>query len=169
MTEYVKKILTGQFEAALSMLKDCIEQCPPEHWDGVVGKYPFWQVAYHVLCFVDLYLSPNEGSFQLGKFHPQGMKELDDEYPSRRFDKRELAEYLEFCHRKAIASIAAETGESLEGPSGHSHLQFSRGELHIYNLRHVQHHVGQLNAFLRRFGPAFQDIGVLRWARTGWQ
>lgn len=28
----------------------------------------------------------------------------------------------------------------------------ARGELHLYNLRHVQHHTGQLSAYLRRIG-----------------
>ena len=37
MVEHVKKILTGQYEAALCMLNDCVATCPPEHWDGKIG------------------------------------------------------------------------------------------------------------------------------------
>ena len=29
MTENLKQLLTAQFEAALSMLEDCVETCPP--------------------------------------------------------------------------------------------------------------------------------------------
>ncbi len=120
--------------------------CPPdsklEHWDGIIAKYAFWHVAYHALCFVDLYLSPNEESFQLRDLHPLGWKELNDEYPSRRFEQREIAEYVAICRQKAIEAPASETRKSLEGKSGFSFRTFSRGELHIYNIRHIQHHTG---------------------------
>ncbi len=169
MIDYVKKILTGQFEASLCMLDECVHMCPVEHWDGKVGKYAFWHVAYHTLCFVDLYLSPNEESFKLRDIHPRGWSEFDDEYPSRRFDQLEIAEYLAICRQKAIEALAAETRESLEGPSGHARRKFSRGELYIYSLRHVQHHTGQLSAYLRRIGPAFQGLEVLQWVGTGWR
>jgi hypothetical protein len=169
MIEYVKKIITGQFEASLWMLNECLRKCPPEHWDGRVAKYPFWHVAYHTLCFVDLYLSPSEAAFQFRDLHPQGQREFADEYPSRRFDQRELAEYVVICREKALATLASETRESLESPSGFHWLPFTRGELHLYNLRHLQHHAGQLGAYLRRVDEALQDPQAVRWARTGWR
>src|SRR5713226_6021906 len=109
MHDYVQKIFTGQFEASLCMLNDCVQNCAPRHWDGRIAKYPFWQVAYHTLCFVDLYLSPDEQSFQLRDIHPHGWSELNDEYPSRRFDQREITEYLAICRQKAVATLASET------------------------------------------------------------
>lgn len=168
MIEYVKKILLGQYEAGLSMLNECMEVCAPSQWEGIIGKYPFWQVAYHVLCFTDYYLSPHEGAFELRAIHPKGMDELNEEYPSRRFEKTELIEYAWFCREKAGASIARETQESLEGPSGFARRTFSRGELHIYNIRHIQHHTGQLSAYLRRIEDVNQDPQTLRWVGTGW-
>jgi len=170
MVEFVTKILAGQYEAALCMLNDCVTTCPPEQWDGKVGKYAFWHVAYHTLCFVDLYLCSDEKAFQLrADLHPGGWRELDDEDPSRRFEKSELTLYLNICREKAVAALAAETAESLQGPSGHSRRDFSRAELHVYSIRHVQHHVGQLSAFLRRLGPAFQGLEALRWVGSGWR
>lgn len=163
MLEHFKGILIGQFEASHCMLRECIEKCPPEHWDGLIAKYAFWHVSYHVLCFVDCYLSKSNETFQLRDIHPNGMQELDDEYPSRRFTKPELLEYATVLRPKIRESIASETRESLEGPSGFAHLSFSRAELHVYNIRHVQHHAGQLGAFLRRHGVD------LRWVKTGWR
>src|SRR3974377_273139 len=119
MEDYIRRILAAQFEAALFMLNESIHKCPDEHWDGIIGKYPFWQVAYHTLCFADLYLSKDEGSFRFSAiFHPKGQAELDEEYPSRRFEKPELIEYLAICRRKAIQTIGSETRQSLEGESG---------------------------------------------------
>lgn len=183
MSDSIRKALAGQLEAALAMLNDCIALCPPEHWDGKVAKYPFWHVAYHALCFVDCYLSPSEEAFRRSvesrladaasgadaapNFHPRGMQELDDEYPSRRFEQPELLAYAAFCRRKIHEvlgdSPAAETSAALDGPSGFPWLPFTRAETHIYNARHVQHHAGQLGAFLRRVGV---QPG---WVKRGWR
>jgi hypothetical protein len=65
MIEYLKQILTGQFEAALAMLNQCVQACPPKHWEGKIANDTFRQVAYHKLFFIDLYLSPNEEAFTL--------------------------------------------------------------------------------------------------------
>lgn len=172
MTDLFKHTLTGQFEASLAMLTGCIEKCPPEHWDDKIAKYPFWMVAYHTLCFVDVYLSPRDEDWRPiqdaaapgGGLHPKGRAELDEEYPSRRFERGELLEYTAICRRKLAGAIAAETEATLRGPSGFAHLPFSRAELHLYNIRHVQHHTGQLSAALRRVGV---DTG--RWVKTGWK
>ncbi|HLJ60355.1 MAG TPA: DinB family protein [bacterium] len=170
MIDYVRKILTGQFGASLCMLNACIQKCPATHWDGRIAKFTFWTVAYHTLCFVDLYLSPNEESFQpRDGLHPRGWDEFHAEIPSRRFDKSELSAYVAICRQKAVATLAAETRESLERNSGFAWLPFSRGELHVYNIRHVQHHAGQLSAYLRRIDETLQNRTALKWIRTGWE
>ncbi len=169
MTDDLKPILLAQFDAALCMLRDCIERCPPEHWDGLIAKYPFWQVAYHTLCFVDLYLSPGDEVWRprTGGLHPAGRAELDEEYPSRRFTRAELLDYVSICRRQLheVLGEAPSAGqrESLEAPSGFPWLPFSRAELHLYNIRHIQHHTGQLSAYLRRAAVPTD------WIKTGWR
>lgn len=165
MIEQVKKTLTGQFEASLCMMNACIAKCPPDHWNGKIAKYAFWHVAHHTLCFVDLYLSIDEESFQFRKFHPQGWSDFNEEFPSRAFDQAEIAEYLQICRQKAIDTFAADTPESLERPSGFKRLAFSRLELHLYNLRHLQHHTGQLGASLRRIDESIDPF----WVGSGWK
>ncbi|MHB8731721.1 MAG: DinB family protein [bacterium] len=167
MIAYVRTILTGQFEASLAMLDGCIRECPERYWDGRIARYPFWQIAYHALCFVDLYLSPSKSAFQPRGIHPGALRDTFEEAAGRRFDRRELTAYLENCRQKALDVLRAETPESLQQPSGFSWLPMSRGELHVYNIRHVQHHVGQLSAYLRRVEPAWQDLKVRRWVKTG--
>ncbi len=169
MIDHLRTILTGQFEAALAMVNDCLVKCPPEHWDGKVGKYAFWAVAYHTLIYVDLYLSLNEESFQMREIHPKGWSEFEDEYPSRRFEKAELTGYVATCLQKGRETLTAETPESLEAPSGFPWLHMSRGEAHLYNIRHLQHHTGQLSAYLRRVDETLQDPKAVRWVSTGWR
>lgn len=165
MIEYVKTILTGQFEAALCMLNDCLRKCPPEHWEGKIANHTFQQVAYHTLFYVDLYLSPSEAVFQLRDCHQRGGDERSNTAPSTGLTKDETLAYLAICRQKSLETLASETLESLQRESGFSWLPFTRGELHLYNIRHMQHHTGQLSAYLRRI----VEDGERWWVRTGWR
>ena len=165
MIQYVQTILTAQFEAALCMLKDCISKCPPDHWEGRIANDTFRQVAYHTLFFVDLYLSPSEAAFQLRECHRRGGDERSSTIPSAGLDKDETLSYLAICRQKALDMFASETLESLQRESGFSWLPFSRGELHLSNIRHVQHHTGQLSAYLRKI----VEDGERWWVKTGWR
>jgi hypothetical protein len=162
MDAYLKSILRTQFEAALAMLHDCVAKCPPDHWNGKIANYPFWQVAYHTLSFTDFYLSESEEAFQPRAFHPsRAPGEPFDDEPVRPqgFTPDEILNYLALCRQKAVDAVAAENSKSLQRPCGFRRRLFSRGELHIYNLRHVQHHAGQLSAYLRRLGVDSRWIG----------
>jgi uncharacterized damage-inducible protein DinB len=163
MIEAVRRALTAQHEATLWMLRDCISKCPVEHWEGTIGRWPFWNVVYHTLCFADLYLSPTEAAWKPRAVHPCGMKELEDEYPSRKFEKAEMLEYVDFCRGKAMEQVKAETEESLAGGSGFKWYKGDRLEMHFINIRHVQHHTGQLSAYLRRNGVD------AKWCGSGWK
>jgi hypothetical protein len=165
MTAYLKSILTGQFEASLCMLNRCVRKCPPEHWEGKIANGTFRQVVYHTLFFVDLYLAPNEEAFELRDLHHRGGNKRLGAAADSGLTKDETLAYLGICRRKAVETLAAETLESLQGASGFSRLPFSRGELHLYNIRHVQHHTGQLSAHLRRVA----DDGKGWWIRSGWR
>jgi hypothetical protein len=168
MLEFFKQIVTGQFEAALAMLNQCIAACPAEHWEGKIANDSFRYVAYHTLFFTDLYLSPSEEAFQLRDLHQRGGDERGED-ASPGLSKEETLAYVPICHEKLLAVLAAETSESLQGPSGFSWRKISRGELHIYNLRHVQHHAGQLSAYLRRVDTSLRDHKVLPWIGSSWQ
>lgn len=165
MIEYVNTILTGQFEAALCMLYECVRKCPPEHWEGKIANDTFRQVAYHTLFFVDLYLSPDEKAFTLRDVHLRGGDERSSTASSLGLTKEETLSYLTMCRQKMLETLACETPESLQRPSGFSWLPFSRGELHLTNVRHVQHHTGQLSAYLRRI----VEDGERWWVKTGWR
>jgi hypothetical protein len=164
MIEFVKTILFGQFEAALCMLNDCVRKCPPEQWEGKIANDSFRQVAYHTAFYVDYYLSPNEHAFQIREWNRRGGDERGTT-ASPGLSGDETLTYLAVCRQKLVETLAAETLESLQGPSGFSRLPFTRGELHVYNLRHLQHHAGQLSAYLRRI----VEDGERWWVSTGWR
>lgn len=165
MIEYFRMILTGQFDAALCMLRDCIRKCPEGHWEGKIANDTFRQIAYHTLFFVDLYMSPGEDAFQLRECHARGGDERSSMAASAGLTKEETLAYLAICRQKALDTLASETAESLRRDSGFSWLPFTRGELHLYSLRHVQHHTGQLSASLRKV----VEDGERWWVKTGWR
>lgn len=163
MQKQFTQVVTSQLEAAVAMLAGCANRCPDELWDQPIAKYPFWQVAYHALCFADCYLATSDAAWQPHPtLHPAGRAELSEECPSRRFTRDELVRYAELCRLKIGQALTADTTETLAGPSGFPWLPFSRAELHLYNLRHAQHHAGQLTAFLHR-----HDINA-PWIKTHW-
>ncbi len=168
MIDYVKQILRGQFEASLAMLNECVRICPAEHWEGKIATITFRQVAYHTLFFVDLYLSQNEEAFQLRDIHASGGDERNP-FPSPGLSKEDTLAYAAICRQKMLETLAGETRESLAGESGFSWYKCSRGELHLCNIRHVQHHTGQLSAYLRRIDQRLQDRDVMPWVAMGWR
>lgn len=167
LTTY-KDLATNQLEAALRTLHACIEQCPDELWNAPVAKYAFCQVAYHTLFFTDFYLSESIDEFKQQQFH-RAHAELFGDYeeltgePDTLYEKRDLLDYAKFCRDKAVEVVAGETEESLRGPSGFERRRCTRAELHLYNMRHIQHHAAQLILRLR------QDSDVdIPWFAHGW-
>lgn len=158
MLEYFKQILSNQLNTSLTMLEQCIAECPPEHWNGMIGTCAFWHVAHHALTYADLYLSQDEASYNPPSF-ASGVKHYLDKSrwsPEEQaeaeviYSQDVLKQYAADCKQKAITTIAAETEESLKNPSGFPWYPMSRGEHHLCNIRHIQHHTGQLTAYLRR-------------------
>jgi uncharacterized damage-inducible protein DinB len=159
---FYKRTLTSQCDAALAMLEECVRACPASRWKGRIGKYAFWHVAYHTLYCTDLYAARREAEWKPHpRFHPGGRSDLEDEYPSRVITRPEMLAYIARCRRLLRASIRRETARTLRGPAGFGWLAFPRAELHLYSLRHIQHHTGQLAAFLRRAGVP------TRWCKDG--
>jgi hypothetical protein len=168
MLELYKQIVVSQFEAVLAMLNTCISVCPPRHWEGKIANDTFRHVAYHTLFLADLYLSRSEADFQLRELHVRGGDERGDA-ASPGLAQAETLAYVPLVRQKLLVSIAAETEQSLAGPSGISWQKISRAELHLYNLRHAQHHTGAMFAYLRRIDPALTEIKKLPWIGAGWR
>ena len=158
MITVIRSVVSGQYGAALSMLRGCVECADPMTWQAAVGNFPFWHVAYHTLYYTDLYLSPDEHAFHPQLFHREGYNYLGPQpwaadiqvVVDRPYHKGTLVAYLDICRAKAKKTMESETETTLVEPSGFSWLEFTRLESHLYNLRHLQHHTGQLNAVLRR-------------------
>ena len=170
MIDTWKDLLTSQFEASFCMLEKCLQNCPSDVWTARVGQLRFCQVAFHALFFADVYLGRDLASLRGQSFHVEhaqtfaGYEELEDRPPTALYEQPFIHLYLQHCRVKATTVVADEDIISLERKPGFDWLPFSRAEVHVYNLRHLQHHVAQLSLRLKQNS----DVGI-PWVGTGWQ
>ncbi|GAA0878065.1 hypothetical protein GCM10009119_10330 [Algoriphagus jejuensis] len=144
---FIKYAIKSQFGAAIDMLENAVRFCPGKLWET---EKAFSHQAFHTLFFLDYYLSLNPVGFT----PPAHFKysEFGDEPPLEIFSRAEILEYLLFCRTK-FDQLIADLNESLAERrwiNGSKTMDFSMLEILRYNLRHVQHHVGQLNVLLRQ-------------------
>lgn len=149
--DFWRSAIGRQFQAAVDMLANAIGACPESVWVREERR-AYWYVAFHVLFFLDLYLSPvNESEFRPPA--PFGLSEFEDEVlPERVYTKVELLGYVEYCRKKLDALLAGTTEAWVMDACPIEFRAMSNGELLLYNMRHVQHHAAQLNMLLRQAG-----------------
>lgn len=149
--------LESQYRAALHMMRRAVEACPDDLWDSPAYENRFWRLAYHTLLYTHLYLSPSEEEFVPWK---KGIENA--EYLSRLpwppheeaviegiHTREELLEYTDHLLETMPALVRS---VPLERESGFSWIPFNRFELHLYNIRHLGLHTGQLIERLRSTG-----------------
>jgi hypothetical protein len=150
----VQNAIARQYHASLAMLGQAIELCSEPLWLSEDYKNRFWHIAYHAVFYTHLYLQTAEADF-----HPWPKYRKDSQYlgprpwapgEARRVDppytKAEVQEYFEVCRAEVDTRVPT---LDLAAASGFSWLPFNKLELQFYNIRHVQHHAGQLADRLR--------------------
>lgn len=162
-----KEIITSQYLAALEMLAQAISHCPQDLWADPGDKNQFWNTAYHALFYTHLYLQASEADFQPWEKHIEGLHHFDPLPESALegaenkipFSKEDLLAYLDFCRQVVRERVPA---TDLQADSGFSWIPFNKLQLQFYNIRHIQHHTGEL---YERLGTR-ADIEV-RWVGMG--
>ncbi|MFN8061148.1 MAG: DinB family protein [Vicinamibacterales bacterium] len=148
--------LKAQYHAALAMLREAVERCPPAEWTNAGHKNAFWQVAYHTLFFTHLYLQRDEVAFQRWAQHRGG----DDGTSGAPYTQTQVLEYWSFCDGIVDGAVDALDLDSPE--SGFSWYRMSKLEHQLVNIRHIQHHGAQLADRLR----SAANIGIV-WVSSG--
>jgi len=150
VNSYWKNAVWQQFGAAIDMLANAMEACPADVWGDRLRKPEFWYTAFHTLFYLDLYLSESEAGFTPPS--PFTLDEMDERglLPDRVYTKEELLGYLAHGRKKCRETIEQMSDDEAARRCGFSWLDLSRGEMLLYNMRHVQHHAGQLNVILRQ-------------------
>jgi hypothetical protein len=129
------------------MLANAIDGCPDSVWTGE-GPGAFWYLAFRVLFFLDLYLSPmDEDEFRPPA--PFSVTELQDEpsVPEPGYGKEELLGYLEHCRYKLDGGNDRRMGG--RGLSVCVSRKEQWGTAAVSRGR-VRHHMAQLGLLLRQ-------------------
>ena len=144
--------LKSQYHAALAMLQDTIEVCPADLWVSDRYTNQFWRVVYHTLYYTDLYLQPSEAAFIPWEHHRPGLHRLEAGAetgdPIVPYSREDLRGYCRGCGDRVDALVDR---LDLAAPdSGFSWYSMPKLEHQFVNLRHLQHHTGQLADRLRQ-------------------
>ena len=127
------------------MLEAAVRACPDDEWDSPEHRNRFWHIAYHALFYVHLYLFRSAEEHRPWSGHRDGANDLGKEVEP--YTREGILEFLAFCREHARRRIAA---LDLTAESGFSWLAFGPVERLAYNLRHLQHHAGQLSERIRQ-------------------
>jgi len=150
MQTSLRTVLWHQFGAAIDTLENAMHACPDALWSDRSQRPEFWYLVFHTLFCLDLYLSEGEegfappAPFTLDELDPAGVM------PERPYTKVELQRYLDHCRARCRRVIEAMTDESAPVRWRLGPLESTVLEVHLYNMRHVQHHAAQLNLILRQ-------------------
>ncbi|MEO8474469.1 MAG: DinB family protein [Chryseolinea sp.] len=155
MINTIKESLWTQFGGSIDMLKNAITLWPDEHWHT---DKTFFYIAYHSVVFLDYYLTTpaktfsSPLSFSITKYEDAPREAVDDVIPNKIYSKHEMLQYLEACRQKCHALINNLTEEQLSARwiEKDGNMNYSVLEILLYNMRHIQHHTGQLNMLLRQ-------------------
>ncbi|MDA8215997.1 MAG: DinB family protein [Dehalococcoidales bacterium] len=144
--------LADQLDRSLDTLEEAIRRCDEVTWraEDAEGGWGIARQAYHAVESVD-YLSPNtpEGFKFFRRLGSNWESSPAEAMPSR----EEVLAYLAEVKREARSRLEARTIDVFMTADG-----FGEGTgdtalgTALYNLRHLQHHVGQINLRLRTSG-----------------
>jgi hypothetical protein len=165
MDNYWQTVIGRQFAAAIQMIQLAIQACPDDLWDDRTGGSPFWHLAYHSLFYTDFYLSENDKMFKPMEFHEDKANFLPGDYqnfggvvatPEKVFTREQLLNYTDHCLCKCQEIFEKLSDKQALERCGFWWYELNVGEFLLNNLRHAQHHAGQLTLLLRRHA----DIGI---------
>jgi len=158
MIHQLQQSLWQQFGAAIDMLMNVISTCPNDY---LASNKRFYYLAAHSIFFLDYYSSIPPGSFSpaLSFTHkppeqrPAGS--VGDLVPDEIYSKESLLGYLDSTRMKCkelVESLSVADNINLRFKEGDEEddMDYSIIEIVLYNLRHTQHHVGQLNLMIRQ-------------------
>ncbi|MDP9079872.1 MAG: hypothetical protein M3O71_20785 [Bacteroidota bacterium] len=160
----MKSILISQYQASLKMILKTIEKCPDDLWENNTYENAYWRIVYHSLFYTALYLSESDDTFIPWTRHIFNCNVLgavdhgnNPIVIKAAYSKTDMISYAD-----SILNNLDELVVNLDtsGNSGFEWLPMSKMQLHIYNIRHLQHHVGQLVERLHQNG-----VTGIHWVR----
>jgi len=130
--------LARQFQGAFGGLRDIVQRIPDDQWYvGVTKDQVPARRAHHAIMWAGRYCRPSGGH------HPVAR---GDTAAAAYHCREDMLAYLDDTAHQVEAAREGTTDEQLTGPGPGRRTLL---EHWVYNLRHLQHHVGQLSSTLR--------------------
>ncbi|MBX2815472.1 MAG: DinB family protein [Saprospiraceae bacterium] len=159
---HIKESLLSQHLASLQMLEDAVRACPEEVWSDDKPVNPYWRIAYHALFFYRLYLHQELGDHKHWSGHRSGAHNMPRDPDSREvapYTKEDILAFVDHCREFTMAQLTVLDIEAED--SGFPWYSVSKFEHLMVNVRHLQHHIGQLQDRMRNSA----DVGI-RWTKS---
>lgn len=134
--------------------------CSADLWTSSKYKNTTWQLVYHTLFFTDLYLYQDLDTRINWVKHRNGYQDLGNEADKVPYEKEELLAYLDYIDERLESAIASL--DLTREDCGFYWYKVNKLEHQLVNLKHLQHHIGQLQDRIRN--DQGQGIG---WIRDG--
>jgi len=144
-----KEILKSQYRASAQMLRSAVVGCPDALWNEKGYKNPFWHVAFHAIFYTHFYLHATEEDFIPWDKHKKGLYSLEEDSGDEIYTRDEILEYLDYFEDRLDELVDQ---LDLAAESGFYWLPFNKLQLQFYNIRHIQHHTGELAERLGKEG-----------------
>ena len=150
--------LKSQYHASLEMLHEALERCTDDLWLDPSAGNACWQIAYHALFYVHMYLQPDLKSFQPWAEHQKNVQ-YQNGFPGapnpksdlppipEPYSKTQVMAFWRIC--KNMVDQAIDSFDLLEPESGFPWYTCTKLEHQIISIRHLQHHTAQLGDRLR--------------------
>ncbi len=140
------------------MLINVVASCPDNYF---TTNKRFYYLAYHSVLFLDYYLTlpPKDFSpilaFTLTEEDQRPPASIGDMIPDKIYSRQELVDYLKQSRLKCKKLIDSLTDtEKLDSRftegDKEGDMDYSVVEILLYNMRHTQHHTGQLHLLIRQ-------------------
>ncbi|OLS22656.1 MAG: hypothetical protein HeimC3_29300 [Candidatus Heimdallarchaeota archaeon LC_3] len=153
--QLITDAISEQYGASIQMLENIVKNCGEELWSDSNREIIISQVVYHVLFYIDFYLSKNKKEREnfTPKLGPDQMGERTDGLKwDKIFTKEELLDYITDLKRKAKKRFTDLKLEELTIDSVFEWHGSSVLSSFMYNLRHIMLHVGALHVRLNVTG-----------------
>jgi hypothetical protein len=126
--------IQSQHLSALTMLKRAIVKCPQAVWNEPKDSDGVWFKSYHALCYAHLCLQPARGDHIHWRGHAKPVS-------SPPLAKGEVLPYLAFVEQEVLRRVPSSTSRQARASARFVPYKL---ELQFVNIRHIQHHAGEL-------------------------
>ena len=147
METTLTSVLKRQLDSSIDMLAKAIETCPDDAWADEAAHAPAWEQIYHALFWFNAWLRDWSKPIEKPEFHIKEALSIKRRSGSL-IDRRQMLGYLAKVRADYETFMAGIGDGSLLAEQAAFDRTWTVADRILGQVRHIQHHVGYLNAIL---------------------